>query len=301
MFWLLAGFMGPPCYRYWNSADQTNELLMTCDDWEFSVDKDGTGNVHAIWSKSIGAASIEHLNATENITNTISFTGLGVDRINLIVGPDAKAHIFWQDFVTDDLYYWNSQDKNQTFVTIVEDNVIQNQDWDFDSMGKIHTSWNDGDSSGNDDVFYWNPSLSTPTTVLSGANAIVDVDKQDIVHIVFMSTQGTLGTLLYYWNNETGAAMPASSSNVLYFDGFTMANGTGYALFRSTPDLLHYWRSDGGEISFGSGEELSYVVDGAENIYLHWIGSGFIEEDDMFAAWEKQLNNFVYIPIVVSE
>ncbi|MCP4416454.1 MAG: hypothetical protein GY805_07520 [Chloroflexi bacterium] len=301
MFWLLAGFMGPPCHRYWNSVDQTNELLMTCDDWEFSAGKDGAGNVHAAWAKSIAATSIEHFNATDNITNTISVQGQPVDKIKFIAGPDDKIHIFWQDDITNDLYYWNSQDQNKTYlIADAENNVLQNHlVWDFDSTGKIHISWSDG--GGWDDIFYWNPSLVTPIAVLTGMNVIIDVDKQDIAHIAFISIHEIPGPQIYYWDSQTNVPMSISSTPIPDFDDFAVTNGIKYVLFRRSLDELYYWSSDEGEVPLGNGEELSYVVDESENIYLHWLGTRLTEQNDMYAAWGNQLNNFVYIPIVVSD
>ncbi len=301
MFWLLSGYMGPPCHRYWNSVDQTNELIMDCDDWLFSVVKDGEENVHAAWAKYIGVTPVTHWNATENISSTISIQDQAVENMKLIAGSDNRAHIFWQDFVTNDLYYWNSQEKNPTsFATAADNNVIHNYlVWDFDSTGKIHVSWSDG--GGWDDIFYWNPTLSTPKTVLTGQDVIIVVDEQDVAHVAFISIHEIPGPRIYLWNNQTNVPVFISSTPIPDFYNFTVTNGIEYVLFGRSTDELYYWSSDEGEISLGIGKELSYIVDESEKIFLYWTAFGFIEQDDMFAAWTKQESNFIYLPFVISD
>lgn len=304
MFWLLSGYPAAPCHRYWNSENQVNELLMACDDWEVAVVKDGVGNVHASWEKWSGPTPIEHWNVTENITNTILIQDQSVTNMNLIPGSDGTAHIFWQDDITDDLYYWNSQDKNETFVSALYEHMIQNHVWDFDSAGKIHTSWNDnGDISSDDEVFYWTSGMATPLTISDGANPKIVVDDQGIVHIGF---EGDLSRL-FYWNSQSGTLIQVSTSNVnIYggFAGFIVLGGEAHSLIRTGSGDIYYWNSSAGEVFLAEGERPSFIVDGNNAIYLHWVAlQGYEAEspEDLFAAWVEPESTLIYLPFVVTD
>lgn len=303
MFWLLAGFMGPPCHRYWNSVDQTNNLLMACDDWSFAAEKDGAGNIHAAWAKTSGPTPIRHWNVTENITSTISIQDQAIIKMNLVAGPDNKAHIFWQDFVTNDLYYWNSTDKVPTEVSDATFYIQDDHKWKFDSTGQIHNVWGDDLTNfNNKHVYYWNPSLAAPIkltdTSLFLPEFLITVDIFDKAHVVFA---GQPDQTLQYWNEDMLNPITTSTYPTLYLDGFTASNEDIYALYRSANNELNYWNNQDGKVSLGIGDRLSYILDGNVDVYLHWVATGFIEQEDMFAAWDVQGSKFIYLPFVVSD
>ncbi len=307
LFWSWSPPMGPACNYYWNSQTQVSNLIMDCDgDWAFAVVNDGVGNVHSTWHKGIGPTPIHYWNLTENITATAQIPNQAVRNMNLLGGPDDKAHIFWQDFVTNALYYWNSNTLGETLVTPASFYIQNALTWDFDSNGAIHTVWRDSLTDvNNTDVSYWTPSLTSPITLTESAliYPIFDlvVDSQDVAHVAF---SGQPDTLLHYWNNQTNQVKTVSNETVLINSPINLVADLSdeiFAFYSSTPDSHYYWGSENGEAYLGSGGQVTPILDNMNNLYVYWIASEDLisEGQDVHAAWSPNFNYWVYLPVVL--
>ncbi|HIE53882.1 MAG TPA: hypothetical protein EYP90_01660 [Chromatiaceae bacterium] len=320
IFWSYSPEMGPTCRYHWDSNSQTSSLIMPCDDdHDLATEKDYQDNVHAVWNRHLGNV-LNYWNVTENITETITLpNNHSVDKLTLTGGTGGIAHMIWEESNSDDIYYWNSRDKN---VVLIQDGafnsyITNSLTWDFDSTGDMHLIWGENDT-GN--VYYWNSASLTKQLLASSGGALrILVDNEGTAHVVYVETTNSTRTI-NYWSNQSNESQVVSSQ--IWTNGpfqlLTNANNDPFVFYlalipSSSAGMYYYWSLTDGEVPLGKETfGASYFTgnmmrDDSGRIYIYWRDpfmpgdENTAYDEDMFAAWETQHQNSVYLPVIVSQ
>ncbi|MCA9924569.1 MAG: hypothetical protein KC421_19470 [Anaerolineales bacterium] len=303
LIWKFSPPMGATCYRHWDSLYKVESAIEPCD-VDLIATKDGVGNLHSVWAGGyLSSNTIHYWNVTENITDSISLSG-GVDRLQIIGGPNDTVHLIWQNPYNGDLYYSNSDLLTEQFITeasyyILQDNTV----WDIDSSGNIHFIWADAkDGSESRHVFYWTPNQTEPVTLtlstLPFPTVDIHIDNQDTVHALAYSQSS-----LYYWNDQIDH-MQTIVGNVKEYLLTSDADGEALAFYQTYLDEFNYWSSVTENVEqLGYSDEFYDIHDASDSLYLYWVESPlYSSEEDMYVV-SKEIRSSdyaIYLPIIIN-